>query len=263
MPQLLISTLDFILLFFHKDNMRTKETIDKWRRTLIENEENYKKFCETMSKVRTGKSSGMKGKHHSEKTKLIIRAFKHTEEQKKKMREHHAKYWLGKKRSKEDRKKMSLSYNKENHMYWLNKERPEETKIKIASSLIINAKNNPNYGMKGKYHSEEAKNRMRKKAKLRTGEKATNWRGGLTFIDYPEEFNEQLKEVIRQRDNYKCQLCGCLQIECIEKLNIHYIDHNKKNNDPRNLISLCRRCHGKTFKKNFDINSLKDYVVLN
>ena len=32
------------------------------------------------------------------------------------------------------------------------------------------------------------------------------------------------------------------------KLDVHHIDYDKKNNDPKNLISLCRKCHMKTNK---------------
>ena len=56
---------------------------------------------------------------------------------------------------------------------------------------------------------------------------------------YPYEFNNQLKEQIRQRDNYKCQLCN-------KYGNIvHHIDFDKQNNSLENLINLCRICHGK------------------
>lgn len=42
------------------------------------------------------------------------------------------------------------------------------------------------------------------------------------------------------------QLCGKYQIELKEKVAIHHINYDKKNLDPKNLISLCRSCHTKT-----------------
>ena len=63
------------------------------------------------------------------------------------------------------------------------------------------------------------------------------------------EFNNALKESIRNRHNRICQLCGVPEIECNQALDVHHIDSNKKNNDPKNLIPLCNRCHSKT-KKN-------------
>ena len=72
------------------------------------------------------------------------------------------------------------------------------------------------------------------------------WRGGTSKLPYPFKWTETLKESIRQRDNYKCQLCGCPQEENITKLHIHHIDYNKNNLDPDNLVSLCQSCHSKT-----------------
>jgi len=81
-----------------------------------------------------------------------------------------------------------------------------------------------------------------------------NWSLGVPFevnIDYPLEFNDKLRKSIKQRDNYTCQECKMLEVELKYKLHIHHIDYNKKNNNPSNLISLCRSCHGQTnFKRN-------------
>lgn len=79
-------------------------------------------------------------------------------------------------------------------------------------------------------------------------------------IPYPYEFNNDLKELIRKRDNYLCQMC--INKQCNEKLSVHHIDFNKKNNHPTNLISLCRKCHLKTNTKNKDrwINLLQPMV---
>lgn len=78
------------------------------------------------------------------------------------------------------------------------------------------------------------------------GEKHHNWKGGISFEPYTKEFNNQLKEKIRKRDNYKCQECGKIQKQLKRKLAIHHIDFNKNNNNPLNLISLCDSCHIKT-----------------
>ena len=76
------------------------------------------------------------------------------------------------------------------------------------------------------------------------GERNVAWRDGLSYEPYEPEFNDTLKEQIRKRDNYACQICGQLQNGI--KLHPHHIDYNKKNNKPSNLISLCRSCHAKT-----------------
>lgn len=77
----------------------------------------------------------------------------------------------------------------------------------------------------------------------RIGENSPSWQGGKSFEPYTVEFNETLKEQIRLRDGYRCQKCGCPEIENKEKLSIHHIDYNKENCLPFNLISLCNRCN--------------------
>jgi hypothetical protein len=72
------------------------------------------------------------------------------------------------------------------------------------------------------------------------------WNGGTSFLPYPSNFNSQLKERVRVRDNFICKLCGIPELECEEKLSIHHIDYNKNNSKMENLISLCNKCHLKT-----------------
>ena len=73
-----------------------------------------------------------------------------------------------------------------------------------------------------------------------------NWQGGKTFEPYGIDFNEKLKDFIRERDNYRCQECGYNEKILGYKLRIHHIDYNKKNNKPQNLVSLCQGCHAQT-----------------
>jgi hypothetical protein len=73
-----------------------------------------------------------------------------------------------------------------------------------------------------------------------------NWKGGINVDPYGLEFNENLKEVIRNRDRRKCRICEMTELENKRKLEVHHIDYNKENCDPKNLITLCLKCHGKT-----------------
>ena len=77
-------------------------------------------------------------------------------------------------------------------------------------------------------------------------DKHPQWNGGISFEPYGVDFNEELKEQVRKRDNYTCQECGYTEEQLGYTLNIHHIDYNKKNNSEDNLISLCKSCHGKT-----------------
>lgn len=80
------------------------------------------------------------------------------------------------------------------------------------------------------------------------GPKNPRWLGGLSYLPYTWTFNDELREEVRRRDNYVCQLCGTPQSECNRALAVHHIDYDKKNSDPVNLITLCTSCHPKTNK---------------
>jgi len=100
----------------------------------------------------------------------------------------------------------------------------------------------------GKHHTKE------------TIEKMSLVAGG-TGIPYenrvhPKEFTNELKEQIRFRDNYICQICGLTTIENGKQLPVHHIDYNKKNNAEDNLIALCVSCHTKT---NFNRDYWRNY----
>lgn len=106
----------------------------------------------------------------------------------------------------------------------------------------------------GRHHSEQAKMKMKAKKK---GENHWNWRGGVRE-PYPFDFNEELKELIRKRDDYICQLCHIPQRELLQKLSVHHIDYVKENLDPKNLISLCRGCNAKV---NFERENWTEYFT--
>jgi len=82
--------------------------------------------------------------------------------------------------------------------------------------------------------------------KYKSGKNNYNWLGGISREPYGFDFDNELKKLIRKRDNYKCQLCGAPQEEFIQPLPIHHIDYDKQNSDPKNLIVLCSSCHCKT-----------------
>ena len=77
------------------------------------------------------------------------------------------------------------------------------------------------------------------------GEKNHWWKGGICPNEYPGEFNEELKERIRERDNRQCQNCGIDETDCYRLLDVHHIDGDKQNCEDDNLISYCTSCHAK------------------
>lgn len=178
------------------------------------------------------------GFRHSEKTKLkmsVVRkgrkGHKHSCETKLKIGEVNKgrKPNLGRKFTNEHKLKMSEAHK--GHKF------TDEHKRKIGEAHKGNK-----YSL-GYKHSEETKQKMSLSHK---GEKSSLWKGGISFEPYGLEFNEDLREVIRNRDRRKCQICEKTELENDKKLDCHHIDYNKQNNNPNNLISLCRNCHQKT-----------------
>lgn len=94
-------------------------------------------------------------------------------------------------------------------------------------------------GNKGKPKSEEWKLSV-------SGENNYNWKGGISFEPYDEDFDEEFKEFIRTRQNYRCadEDTTCKDIN--RALDVHHIDGNKKNSVPENCIALCCSHHGRT-----------------
>jgi hypothetical protein len=78
------------------------------------------------------------------------------------------------------------------------------------------------------------------------GPLSSNWQGGISHEPYPFEFNDKLKNQIRERDHHTCQLCHEYGHA------VHHIDYDKQNCSLLNLITLCIRC-------NFKVNFKRDY----
>ena len=96
---------------------------------------------------------------------------------------------------------------------------------------------------KGKIRTKKFKEKI---SKAFTGKNHPNWIDGRSYEPYPLGWNKTFKEQIRYRDGYQCQICGMPEVENCRKLDVHHIDYNKNNLDPKNLISLCQSCHSKT-----------------
>lgn len=160
----------------------------------------------------------------------------------------------------ETRRKMSLSQKgrispqKGKKSPWLTKrnlennpmkipEIKEKARLKLIGKIAWNkglhqwkGKTHPK-GFLNHHHKEDSIQKMREKLE---GEKCHCWRGGISFEPYSLEFNRRIKMLIKQHDNFTCQLC-----ERQEKLTIHHIDYDKKNSDISNLICLCISCNAK------------------
>lgn len=52
------------------------------------------------------------------------------------------------------------------------------------------------------------------------------------------------RKIVFDRDEHKCQCCGCTEDgQHTNKLIVHHIDTDRRNNSPSNLLTLCQQCH--------------------
>ena len=155
---------------------------------------------------------------------------------------------IGKKFTEEHKRKISLA-NKGQIPWSKGKTLSKEHKLKVSLSKI------------GNKLSEETKlkiSKKRKQLKLAIGSNNPNWKGGITILPYHWTFNKQLKQKIKQRDNYTCQLCFTNK-----NLSIHHIDYNKKNSNENNLITLCRICNPScNSNRNYFQNNFQNKLVI-
>ena len=95
---------------------------------------------------------------------------------------------------------------------------------------------------------------------------------------YPENWYDEIRPAILKRDNFRCKKCGVRHKKCyiFEKdgsyiqvdeaemkeakangekaykvfLQVAHKDHNEQNNNPKNLVSFCPKCHLNYDRKN-------------
>lgn len=177
-----------------------------------------------------GKPSQNKGKKATDETRLKIKIARATQVMKK--GRHH-----------------TAESNEKNRIAHLGKRHTEESKKKLSD------------GMMGKSKSDEHKRNI---GKSKSGANNPSWLGGISKLPYTQDWTEDLKDAVRKRDNYTCQICGISQDDLNDKfhkkLPIHHIDYNKDNCNPLNLISLCVSCHMKTNRKR---EQWTDYFINN
>ena len=181
-------------------------------------------------------------------------------------------YWKGKKRSEEIKKLWSEQRKGKGNSFY-GRHHTDETKEKLRKKSIeihqnpeihkkyIDAlrkwhKEHPDFtrgennGFYGKHHKEG----------FNIGESNGMWNGGSSKEPYPFGFDDTLKEFVRKRDLYTCQLCNRTEKDLDSIFSVHHIDYVKKNIDLKNLITLCQSCHGKT---NFNREDWTKYLVKN
>jgi len=65
---------------------------------------------------------------------------------------------------------------------------------------------------------------------------------------HSSSFIRTISPLVKERDNYTCQICGKTASKTSRELNVHHIDQNKGNDSISNLITICVGCHNKIHK---------------
>jgi len=195
-------------------------------------------FCEVYVKRRldAGKRSKSCGCVHYDLVAKANKGQKRTEKTRQKM----SNASKGKKKTKEHSKNMSKALKGK-------KISEEERQKRIIRGASV-GKKNPMYGKKQAEISRQKISKTRIERGVAKGENNSQWQNGKSFEPYGLEFNKEFKQTIYERDSYTCQCPDCGHKT--DLLDAHHIDYNKKNNNPENLITLCRSCHMKTNPKN-------------
>ncbi len=160
-------------------------------------------------------------------------------------------------RGKESKNRLKLDEEKVIEMY-----NEDITGNKIAEhfncsqNIIYHILAKNNIYLKGaKYFNKDSPTKFKK------GEEHPNWLNGKSFEPYGIEFNKQLKNQIRKRDNQVCMNCGIHREKIKEAFNIHHINYDKTCNLEQNLISLCNKCHALTnFNREYWTKLLQDKI---
>lgn len=95
---------------------------------------------------------------------------------------------------------------------------------------------------------------------FKNGNKNPSWAGGIA-VKYGRGFTPYLKNKIKERDGYICQLC--FKNPKKVTLAIHHIDYDKENCKTENLITLCVGCNCKVnFGRSYWKNYFKQICIL-
>jgi hypothetical protein len=208
------------------------------RKRTGKNNPNYGKHLsdevkEKISNARKGSKMPPRSEEYRRKISLIHKGKIVSEEQKRKQSE----AMMGRP---SPRKGVHLSEETKQKLRDFNtgKKLSDETKLKIS----LAGKGKPCWNKGKKYSSPKQSIAM-------SGSGNSNWKGGISYAPYPQDWCDDLREAIRKRDGYICQECGLHQDELggfHKQLDVHHIDYDKDNLNPINLISLCKSCHAKT-----------------
>jgi len=98
------------------------------------------------------------------------------------------------------------------------------------------------------------------------GKKPWNWIG----IDKRDKYGnadrgfdwKKIKKIVKERDNYTCQICGITEKDTKQYLQVHHLIKYSifKDNDLDNLITLCPKCHANSETQFLKVNSINKII---
>lgn len=202
-------------------------------------------FRNKMSKITSGEKNGMRGRHHTEEAKNIIREAN-----------------LGDKNPAKQpgvAKKISVAVSGVKHpLYGKTKENSKACKC-ISDRKIASWKNPTKAMMEGIEKMRESQKMKWQDDEFRkdhTGKNHGNYKNGKSFEPYCYLFNSKFKERVRERFNRVCTKCGKTEEEQMNemqakemvpfRLSIHHVSYNKDTccDDKTPLfVPLCIGCN--------------------
>lgn len=199
-------------------------------------QEHINKIAES-GKKRVGDLNSFFGRKHTEESKEKMSKKKTGVPNPKNQGENHPFY--GRKLSDEDKERLRAAC--------LGRKHTDEEREKIRKANT------------GKKHSKETKKKLSESAKKRTGDKNSNWRGGINKLTNAirncEKYN-YWKVGVFIRDDHSCQKCGSkkeTEAHHIVHFNTIMINHNIQTLEEAlntqelwnvdNGITLCKKCH--------------------
>lgn len=87
------------------------------------------------------------------------------------------------------------------------------------------------------------------------GKKHPRWAGGYSYRSGQSPWAgnwDRIRKAIRKRDGFKCRRCG----KAAKRLEVHHLkpirlfDTPREANNPRNLLTLCVKCHAEEHRVN-------------
>lgn len=111
---------------------------------------------------------------------------------------------------------------------------------RMKAASLANARRGEANPFYGRQHSAETRARL---SEANSGERNAAWRGGVAVLPYGPEFTKRYKRLIRDRDKHTCQRCGKTREQNGRTMQVHHKDHDKANNDPTNLVTVCNSCN--------------------